>query len=135
MSFTYRRIESITPKFRLNDLDVFFSNEECLPIIEKVLNEDGKIVNFPGIEEDERWEKKMNIGLSKDVRFEAKFQRLSNEEYLMIWLIQPSGWEWADDDGFGFSGDASISLYSIIDKDGNFTKKFELYSIDSTKYY
>ena len=49
-------------------------------------------------------------------------------------MIQPSGWYWVDEDGFGFTGDSSITLYSVVDKDGGFTREFELYSIDKTVY-
>ena len=83
---------------------------------------------------DERWKKEHHIGQCYDVRFEAQFFALDDDQYLMLWMIQPSGRNWADDDGFGFSGDSSIVLYSVIQKNGEFAKAFELFSIDKTKY-
>lgn len=52
----------------------------------------------------------------------------------MLGLIQPSGWYWVDDDGFGFCGDSSITLYSVINKNGELEKKFEIFSINQTRY-
>ncbi|MBQ8559709.1 MAG: hypothetical protein IJ439_07010 [Tyzzerella sp.] len=134
MSYTYISINNPIHPYRLEDMDVFFSDRGCLKIIQKTLDEEGKIRNFPGIIKDERWERKHRLGQCYDVRFEAQFYSLENEEYLMLWLIQPSGWYWMDDDGFGFSDDSSIMLYSVINKTGDFTKKFELFSIDQTRY-
>ena len=119
--------------YRLAELPVFFSDLSCLDIIEATLDDTGKIKKFPGIMEDERWKRKHRIGQCYDVRFEASFYAMDDQKYLMLWLIQPSGWEWVDDDGFGFSGDSSIMLYSIIDNRGNL-KKFELFSIDGVRY-
>ena len=134
MGYPYKCIDHPGHPYRLQDMAVFFSDLGCLDIIAKVLDEDGKIKNFPGIIKDDRWEKKHRLGQCYDVRFEAQFYSLENGNYLMLWLIQPSGWHWVDDDGFGFSGDSSITLYSVVDPDGTFTKKFELFSIDQTRY-
>lgn len=134
MSYAYININNSLHSYKLENMNVFFSDLSCLDIIKKVLDEEGKIRNFPGIIKDERWEKKHRIGQCYDVRFEAQFSSLKNGEFLMLWLIQPSGWYWVDDDGFGFSGDSSIMLYSVLDKNGNFTNKFKLFSIDQTRY-
>lgn len=134
MSYTYTNINNTVHPYRLQKMEVFFSDLSCLDIIKKVLDEEGKIRNFPGLVKDDRWEKKHRIGQCYDVRFEAQFFSLENGEFLMLWMIQPSGWHWVDDDGFGFSGDSSIMLYSVLDKNGNFTKEFKLFSIDQTRY-
>lgn len=134
MSYAYMSIKNPDHPYRLQDMQVFFTDMKCLDIIKAVLDEDGKIENFPGLVKDERWESKHRLGQCYDVRFEALFYSLENDEYLMLWMIQPSGWHWADDDGFGFSGDSSITLYSVIDSNGKFTKEFELFSIDRKRY-
>lgn len=134
MSFTYIKTGRSPLAFRLKDLNVFFTDQGCMKTIEAVLDADGKIRNFPGMEADGRWEKKQNIGIPRDVRFEAQFIALADGRTLMKWMTQPSGWEWMDDDGFGFSGDSSIMLYSVLDADGNFTMPFALYSIDGQRY-
>ncbi|MBO5373431.1 MAG: hypothetical protein J6A75_12070 [Lachnospiraceae bacterium] len=99
-----------------------------------MIDEDGCIRNFPGLIEDKRWIEKRRVGTFPDVRYEAQFYTLEKHEYLMLWLIQPDGWYWIDDDGFGFSGDSSIMLYSVMDVSGNFMKKFEIFSIDNTRF-
>lgn len=134
MSYAYRSIQNPDHPYRLEDMNVFFSDLGCLEIIQAVLDENGTIKNFPGLVKDERWEKKHRLGQCYDVRFEAQFHSLDSGEYLMLWTIQPSGWHWTDSDGFGFSGDSSITLYSVIDPEGRFTKPFELYRIDRTRY-
>lgn len=134
MAFTYIPTKYDSKRFRLERLPVFFTPEESVGVIEKVLWEDAKFRNFPGIAEDERWAEKLRIGLAKDVRFEAQFHGLKSGEYLMLWLIQPNGWYWVDEDGFGFTGDSSIMLYSLLDADGNFKQEFQLFSIDDTHY-
>jgi len=111
----------------------FFYGESCLDVIKSVLDEKGNIRNFPGFAPDDSWKEKQRIGICKDVRHEAQFYAMPNEEYLMLWLVQPSGWAWVDSDGFDFSGDASIMLYSVLDKSGAFKKPFALFSINHNR--
>ena len=107
-------------KYRIKGMRVFFNDLSSLNIIEKVIDEEGKILNFPGIEEDERIETARKIGKIFDVRFEAVFTLLENGKTLMYWM---------DNDGFGITNDKRITLYSTIDENGNFLHKFRLYSI------
>lgn len=134
MPYTYMQIANQTLPYKLEHMEVFFSDLRCLDIIRAVLDEAGTIRNFPGIVEDERWTNKRRIGQCYDVRFEAQFYALENDEHLMLWMIQPNGWYWVDEDGFGFSGDSSITLYTVIDRNGGFLKEFELFSIDRTRF-
>ena len=116
-------------KYRIKGMRVFFNDLKSLSLIEKVIDEEGKILNFPGIEEDERIEKERKIGKIFDVRFEARFTSPENGKTLMYWTIQPDGMYWMDNDGFGITNDKRITLYSTIDENGNFLHKFRLYSI------
>ena len=134
MEYSYISTGRSPLAFRLRDLNVFFTEQNCLDIIASVLDEKGGIRNFPGIIEDRRWTEKLNVGRITDVRYEAVFCSLDDRTYLMKWMIQPSGWYWMDDDGFGMTSDSSITLYSILDHNGNFLKQFELFSIDQTRY-
>lgn len=134
MSFEYFSTGKKPTAFRLKKFDVFFSDEECLKTINAILDEDGKILNFPGIAEDERWKSKQRVRICEDVRYEAQFHCIDNDRTLMLWLIQPNGWYWVDEDGFGFTGDSSIKLYSVIDSCGRFESEFKLFSIDNNRY-
>lgn len=134
MGFEYIRIEGKPNAFRLKDLEVFFSDEKCLEVICNVLDEKGNIKNYPGVIEDKRWTEKQRVRLFSDVRYEARFHCIDNNRFLMLWLVQPNGWYWVDEDGFGFTGDSSIVLCSVVNSEGVFEKKFELFSIDGDKY-
>lgn len=134
MNFEYICIEKKPNEFRLKKLDVFFLSERCLKTINAILDENGKILNFPGIAKDEIWMSKQRVGIFEDVRYEAQFHCIDDDRMLMLWLVQPSGWYWIDDDGFGFTGDSSIMLYSVIDSDGMFEHEFKLFSIDKERY-
>lgn len=131
MAYTYKNTNNIVLPYKMSDMEVFFSDLSCVDIIAAVLDENGNIRNFPGIETDERWQKKHNIGQCYDVRFEAQFYPVNDNKFLMLWMVQPNGWHWVDEDGFGFSGDSQIMLYSLTDSNGNFEERFRLYSIDN----
>lgn len=134
MEFSYLPTKNPDLPYRLQNMPVFFSDLSCLDVIQAVLDEEGRIRNFPGLVKDERWVQKHRLGQCYDVRFEAQFYPLEQGEYLMLWMIQPNGWHWVDDDGFGFTGDSAIVLYSVTDKHGSFQKSFTLFSIDRTRY-
>ncbi|MCD8021668.1 MAG: hypothetical protein LUF30_01320 [Lachnospiraceae bacterium] len=134
MNFEYVSTGHLPLAYRLKELPVFFSDERCLETIQMVLDESGRFRDFPGITEDERWTKELTGKVFPDVRFEAQFYRLDDGSCLVEWLIQPDGWYWMDDDGYGFNGDSSIMLYSVVDNRGVFTEKFELFSIAQTCY-
>lgn len=134
MAFAYMNTGHVPSFFRLEELPVFFGDLQCLEVIEAVLEEDGRIKNFPGILEEESWLKKKRVALFPDVRYEAQFFPLEKGGYLMKWMIQPSGWYWADEYGFGRTSDESIVLYSILDAAGNFKQEFRLFSIGGRCY-
>ncbi len=138
MSLSYfdRRNHKIyaEPYYKVNELPIFFYSTDCFDVIQKVIDEKGNILNFPGIIEDERVEKERRVNLFHDVRYEASFKRIDHNTYLMDWLIQPDGMYWMDEDGFGIEDDKCISLYTIIDENGNFLKPFELFQIGKAKY-
>lgn len=136
LSYFDRRDHEIyaEPFYKVKELPVFFYSIDCFDIIQKVIDDKGNIINFPGIVEDERIENERRVKIFKDIRYEASFKKLENNTYLMEWLIQPNGMYWMDEDGFGIEDDQLISLYSIIDSNGRFIKPFELYQIGNVKY-
>ncbi len=134
MGFEYFKTKYFPYPFKLNDMQVFFHDEKSIDVIRKVLDENGKIINFPGYVEDKRWLSEMNVGFFPDVRYEAQFYSIKDGKYLMLWLIQPNGAYWADEYGFGRTDDSSIMLYSVVNENGEFEKAFELFKINREKY-
>lgn len=133
MEFAYRKINNPTMPYRLTEFEVFLRDLSCLDAVAAVLDEKGAIRNFPGIVKDERWEKEHHIGQCYDVRFEAQFYPLDGGKFLMLWMIQPDGWYWADEDGFGCTTDKSITMYAVIGNNGEFIGPFTLFSIGNER--
>jgi len=131
--FLYEEIKQ-SNQFKLKDFPVFFNDKKCLKVIEKIIDQKGKILNFPGIFEDDHILKEKRIGQIADVRFEAQLFLLSDSQYLMLWLIQPNGFYWMDDDGFGMTNDASIVVYTLVNDNGIFEGPFKLFSINHERY-
>lgn len=138
MSFSYfdHRDHQIyaEPYYKIKELPIFFYSIDCFDVIQKVIDDKGNINNFPGITFDEKIEKELRVKVFKDVRYEANFKKLDNNTYLMVWLIQPNGMYWMDDDGFGMEPDLPIYLYSTLDKNGQFLQSFQLFQIGHTKF-
>ena len=111
------------------DFTVTFINEEK-NIKKQIVDKDGNIFDFPGVE----YIDKLTAELGRDtidpiVKYEAVFEKTDDGKFAMIWTIRPDGRYWMDSWGFGAEDYESLSLYSFIDSDGNFTMPFKLYSI------
>lgn len=110
-------------------MSVFFVDEEkdlCRQIVDKW----GNIRNFPGIVYDERFVKEFGKHeVAPIVRFDARFANCPDGKYLMVWTVRPDGRCWMDSWGFGGEDYESVSLYSLIDLNGDFVQPFKLHSI------
>ena len=133
MKFSYIKRGNNSPCYKLTDLPVFFDDERCLPIIETVLDQEGNILSFPGVVEDKAWQNELRLGMHSHARFEAEFFALKDGRFLMLWLLQPDGMYWMDEDGFGMEADLSITMYTTLTKDAKFEKPFNLYCLDKTR--
>lgn len=115
---------------------VEFVNEEY-GIRKWIVDNNGYIQNYPGIENPEEWmyawESKR--ALDHQIRFRTDFERMGDNTILMVWEIQPDGCYWEDEDGFGSESDMEILLYTYLDEKGNFTAPFRTYSIGIKKFY
>ena len=104
-------------------------------IHKQIIDDSGRILQFPGIIQEEFWIKEINMGsLEPVVRYRSSFQTIGNGNYRMIWQIQPDGRYWEDEDGFGAESDAEIELYADIDEDGNFLGPFKIYKLGIKRY-
>lgn len=111
------------------DYTVIFTNEEK-NINKQIVDTDGNILDFPGVE----YTDVLNDELGKRtiepiVKYKAIFEKIDDNKFIMVWTVRPDGRYWMDSWGFGAEDYESLSLYTYIDFDGNFTMPFKLYSI------
>ena len=101
-----------------------------------VIGEDGKINGFPGFEHPELVRHYLDeVSDSPYVSFYSGFDETKDGRTIMIWMIQPDGRYWEDEDGFGGTGSIEVQLYAYIDEKGKFLSKFRIYSLGRDKYF
>lgn len=102
-----------------------------------IVDDEGNFVNFPGIENEclvKPYYKRAAI--APTIGFRTEFERDCENGRLMVrWEVQPDGWYWADEDGYGAGNDLEITLYAYITEDGKFEAPFRIYEIGNVKYY
>ena len=104
---------------------VYFVNEE-LGIRRLLLDDMGRIHNFPGIRKKAFWAEKIpDNGLAPRCRYETSFTK-GEKGWIMRWTVQPDGRYWADEGGFGMENDTEVVLYAVLDDAGNFTGPFRI---------
>ena len=99
-----------------------------------IVDDDGMIVDFPGIAYPELvslYKKGVSNGR---IRFRSNISMLG-EQYALIWQIQPDGRYWEDEYGFGMTSDDEINLYAHFNEKGRFTEPFHIYSIGDNRLY
>lgn len=116
------------------DYTVIFTNEKK-NINKRIVDQDGNILNFPGVEYTDKLNEELGNGeIDPVVKYEAVFEKLDDGKLIMVWTVRPDGRYWMDSWGFGAEDYESLSLYSYLDSDGNFLMPFKLYSIGYTFY-
>ena len=122
--------------YRTGKTVIFTSSSEMIK--KTLVEENGRIVDFPGIEE---WTKKYvhcdleGNSLDPFVKYGVSFSSYNSTIFTMYWTVQPDGRYWADEDGFGMTNDLEIVLFTHIDDRGCFTGPFRLYRAGSRYYY
>lgn len=110
------------------DMTVEFVNEEK-GIRRILVDEDGRIRSFPGVEFTPALIREWGKGeIEPRIRYEAVFS-VEGDGILMRWTLRPDGRYWEDDWGFGAEDYKSLELAAKIDAEGNFTAPFRLYAI------
>lgn len=101
-----------------------------------IVDREGRIVGFPGIEKGD-WVRALESEecLEPVIRFRTDFQKCGEGRYMMIWQVQPDGRYWADDDGFGMNAEAEVRLYAFLDRKGDFAGPFRIYNVGVRRYY
>ena len=110
------------------DSSVFFVDENR-GIRKMIIDSRGNIQNFPGIIKEEFWVKHVAPNyLKQQVRFRSSFEKRDNG-WIFKWQLQPDGWYWADEGGFGADDDCEVVLYTYLDLNGEFTAPFRIYKL------
>lgn len=121
----YRRVDE--------DSSVFFVDENR-GICKMIIDSCGNIQNFPGVVKEEFWVKEVAPNyLKQQVRFRSDFEKRENG-WIFKWQLQPDGWYWADEGGFGAENDSEVVLYTYLDLNGDFTGPFRIYQLGNAGY-
>jgi len=111
------------------DYSITFINEQK-NIKKEIIDKDGNILDFVGVEYTDKLTEELGKSSIKPVvKYEAIFEKIDDDRFIMVWTVRPDGRYWMDSWGFGAEDYESLSLYSYIDSNGNFTMPFKLYSI------
>lgn len=144
-----KRVFCDNPRFCLSDNHIFgrpwhyYLNDDvrvCLADVQiqaykTIVDRRGNIQDFPGIVKEDFWVKKIGEGsLEPVIHFTADFLLLKNENYRMIWEIQPDGSYWGDDPRCMYPNQPKIQLYADMDRRGRFLGPFRLYQLGNQKY-
>ncbi len=124
--------------------NVIFANQKtefvnpAKNIRKTIVNEKGRFIHFPGIENVKLVLSKMEtnrLNVPAVVSYRTEFNYQDNGHHLVIWTVQPDGWYWADEGGFGAEDDDEVRLYSYLDENGSFTIPFRIYNVGDHKYF
>ena len=109
--------------------------DESRGIQKPIVDPDGNICSFPGFVQEDLWVSQVDPCYLKPlIRFCTSFER-RGDRLIMLWEIQPDGRYWEDEDGFGGTSDAEVTLYTFLDENGDFTGPFRVYRIGAHDYY
>lgn len=112
---------------------VYFVDEKR-GIRKMLVNADGQIQNFPGIVKEDIWIKEVAPNAMRpQIRFRTSFEERFGR-WIMLWEIQPDGRYWEDEDGFGAEKDKEVTLYTYVDRNGNFTGPFRIFKVGTQSF-
>lgn len=115
------------------DSSVFFVDEKN-GIRKMIIDSRGNIQNFPGMIKEDFWVKHVAPNYLKPrVGFRSSFEKRENG-WIFLWQLQPDGWYWADEGGFGGEDDLEVVLYTYLNLSGDFTGPFRIYQLGNRGY-
>ena len=115
----YQEVPNGYGGYRTVNMTLFWG---ILPV-RRLTNRRGRILKFPGIVRGP-WEKNLTKPLRPQVNFTAGITPFQNGFLLFSWMVQPDGFYYADEDGFGAENDIEITLYAFINPAGRFITPF-----------
>ena len=107
----------------------YFVNEDK-GIRRLIVDKQGVIQNFPGITTEEFWTSQYwGTYLDNKVKYLSYFKQLEDGRILFEWRIQEDDRKNMSEYGNGDNGMRGLSLYSILNEDGDFDGPFRIYKI------
>lgn len=89
----------------------------------QITDEHGNFKRFPGVVKG-AWEKEIDGKFYTTVRFTFSVSKFVDDICYVIWLVQPDGRYFEDEDGFGGENCSKVRLYSKMNKKGEFICPF-----------
>ena len=116
-----------------DDRSVYFINDD-LGIRKLVVDKEGCLQNFPGIETEDFWVKEVAHPASLNCtapNISGSSFKQAGDEILLIWPFQQD--RRYHEEAYGWYGGSQygIRLYTKLDKEGNFMHPFRIYEMDT----
>lgn len=119
--------------FGRGDSSVYFVDTER-GIRKMLVNDTGCFQNFPGVIKEDFWVREVSANaLHPRVRYRTSFEKRENQ-WLLLWTIQPDGDYWRDAEGFGGENEDEVVLYTYVDMHGDYTGPFRIYAVGDRCY-
>lgn len=104
-------------------VNIVLKNDQDKKCRRVITDKRGNFVNFPGVKEGP-WVKEVDGKFVAAVQYTFSVSKFVNGVSRVIWLVQPDGRYFADEDGFGAEKCSEIKLYSIMNTRGEFLCPF-----------
>lgn len=111
-----------TNMYLLNENDDTF----CL----KILDKNGHIVNFPGLDIG-NYKNQLEINTNSRANFSFNINRAEDGLFTVEWTLQPDGRYFEDDEGYGAENCIELIACSTITSNGKYLSSFKINSADS----
>ena len=92
-------------------------------LVKELTDSQGRFLRFPGVAPGP-WEQTLVGTFQPQVNFVASIETFQNGFACFHWMVQPDGFYYTDEDGFGAEDDEEIWLFALIDDTGNFITPF-----------
>ena len=96
---------------------------ESITEIKMLTDKLGCFIDFPGVTDGE-WRKKLICGMSERIRYYYHVGEFWQGAALFSWTVQPDGRYEEDENGFGKENYEEVTLYSYLNKKGEFITPF-----------
>lgn len=103
-------------------INMYLLNENDKSFCLKILDKNGKIVNFPGLTGGD-WEKQLEIKTDSRANFNFSLY-IKNDLISVCWTLQPDGRYFEDEDGFGSENCIELTAYSTMTFNGKYLSPF-----------